>query len=124
MQRPLRNAPLLIILTSLCLACPIAWAETGILVVNVEDVKGNPVLGLEIGVKGDGGSAVTDKNGKARIKLAPQTKENSLVSLQVVKSPPGRDLAMVSPWDHWVRVPPFENESGSFVGVRSEEHTS
>jgi len=117
MQRPLRNALLLIILASQCLACPIAWAETGILVVHVEDVQGHPVVGLEIGLKGDGGSAITDRKGQARVPLAPQTKENSSVSLQIVKPPAGQDLVVVSPWDYQARVPPFENESGNFVGI-------
>src|SRR5271157_4312954 len=115
MQRPRRNALLLILLTSLCLACPIAWAETRFLVVHVEDVHGDTVVGVEIGVKGDGGSDTTKRDGRARIVLAPQTKEMSLVSLQIVKSPPGQDLVILSPWEHQVRVPPFENESGNFV---------
>ena len=117
MQRPQRNAPLLVILASLCLACPIAWAETGILVVHVKDVQRQPVVGLEIGVEGDGGSAITDPKGKARIKLAPQTKEKSSVALQIVKSPPGQSLVMVSPWDYRTQVPSFENESDNFVEV-------
>lgn len=117
MQGPLRNALLLTSLAWLCLACPIARAETHFLVVHVEDVHGHPVLGVEIGVKGDGGSDTTKRDGRARIVLAPQTKEMSLVSLQIVKSPAGQDLVMVSPWDSQVRVPPFENESGNFVGV-------
>ncbi len=117
MERPRRNAPLLITLASLCLACPIARAETGILVLHVEDKDGRPVVGLEIGVKGDGGSAITDRKGQARVPLAPQTKENSSVSLLIVKPPAGRDLVMVSPWDSQARVPPFQNESGNFVGV-------
>ena len=118
MQRPLRNALLIIfIVASLCLACPIAWSETGILVVHAKDVQRRPVAGLEIGVEGDGGSAVTDSKGKARIKLAAQTKEKSSVSLQIVKSPAGKDLVMVSPWDYRTQVPSFENESDNFVEV-------
>ena len=57
MQRPRRNALLPILLTLLCLACPIAWAETGILVLHVKDVQQHPVAGVQIGVEGDGGSA-------------------------------------------------------------------
>ena len=117
MQRHLRNALLIILLASLCFACPIAWAETGILVVHVKDVQRQPVVGLEIGVEGDGGSAITDKNGKARIKLAAQSKEKSWVSLQIVKSPSGQSLMMVSPWDYRAQVPSFENESDNFVEV-------
>src|ERR1035438_4638415 len=116
-QCPGRKALLLVALTSLCLVCPAAWAETGVLVVHIKDVQQNPVAGLQIGVEVDGGSATTDSNGEARIKLAPQTKEKSWVSLQIVKSPPGKDLVMVSPWEHRTLVPSFENESGNFVEV-------
>jgi len=117
MRRPLRNALLPIILFSLSLACPIASAETGFLVVHVKDVKRHPIAGLKIGVEGDGGSAITGEDGRARIRLGNQTKEKSFVSLQIVKSPPGKDLVMVSPWDYRTQVPSFENESDNFVEV-------
>jgi tetratricopeptide (TPR) repeat protein len=117
MQRPLHNALMLMILASLCLAGPIIWAETGILVLHVKDVHWHPVAGLEIGVEGDGGTDKTDAKGKARIKLAAQSKEKSLVSLQIVKSPAGQDLVMVSPWDYRTLVPSFENETDNFVEV-------
>jgi hypothetical protein len=111
------NALLVVILASLCLACPIAWAETGILVLHVKDVQQHPVGGLQIGVEGDGGSGTTDPRGKARIKLAPQTMAKSWVSLQIEKSPPGKDWVMVSPWERKTLVPSFENESENFVEV-------
>src|SRR5271167_3357155 len=118
MHRPLRNALLLIIiLASLCLACPAAWAETGILVLHVKDVQQHPVAGLQIGVEGDGGSGTTDPKGKARIKLAPQTTVKGWVSLQIERSPPGKDWVMVSPWERRTLVPSFENESENFVEV-------
>jgi tetratricopeptide (TPR) repeat protein len=117
MQALLRNALLVVFSVWLCLAGATAWAETGILVVHAKDVKRRPVAGLEVGVEGDGGSAVTDRAGKARIKLAPQTKEKSSVPLQIVKSPSGQDLVMVSPWDYRTQVPSFENESDNFVEV-------
>ena len=117
MQRPRRNALLFISLASLCLACPIVWAESGYLVLHVKDVQQHPVAGVQIGVEGDGGSATTDPKGKARIKLAPQTKEKSWVSLQIEKSPPDKDWVMVSPWERRTLVPSFENESDNFVEV-------
>src|SRR5271165_5311076 len=117
MQRPRRNALLLILLTSLCLACPIAWAETGFLVLHVKDVQQHPVAGVQIGVEGDGGSGTTDPKGKARIKLAPQTTVKSWLSLQIEKSPPDKDWVMVSPWERRTLVPSFENESENFVEV-------
>jgi tetratricopeptide (TPR) repeat protein len=91
------------------------WAEAGILVVTVKDVHNRPVAGLKIGVSGDGGSAITDDNGKARIPLASQNKPNDSVSLQVQQSPPGKNLVMVSPWDSRILVPSFENKSENFV---------
>jgi hypothetical protein len=93
------------------------WAETGVLVVNVQDEHRQPIFGVQIGVEGDGGSAVTDDHGKARIRLAPQNKQKDWVSLEILKSPPGKDLVMVSPWDSWISVPSFENESENFVTV-------
>jgi transposase-like protein len=91
--------------------------ESGILVVNVQDVHKRPVGGVKIGVEGDGGSAVSDDHGKARIRLAAQNKEKDWVSLQILKSPTGKDLVMVSPWDSRTPVPSFENESENFVRV-------
>src|SRR5258708_6353938 len=100
----------------LCLASAV-WADSGFLVVNVQDVHKHPVDGVQIGVEGDGGSAVTDDHGKARIRLAAQNKQKDWVSLQILKSPPGKDLVMVSPWDSRTPVPSFENESENFVRV-------
>lgn len=92
-------------------------AESGILVVHVKDVQEHPIAGIQVGVTGDGGSATTGDDGKARIPLAKQTKENDWVSLQIVKSPPGEDFMMVSPWDHGTLVPSFANESKNVVEV-------
>ncbi len=122
MRSPLRNALFPITLTLLCLACPIAWAETGFLVLHVRNVQQRPIIGLqiqEIPVQGESEarSAITDQNGKARTRLAPQTTENSWVSLQILKSPPGANLMMVSPWDYKERVPSFEDEAKNFVEV-------
>jgi tetratricopeptide (TPR) repeat protein len=100
-----------------CLSNGLLWAETGVLVVNVQDEHRQPIFGVQIGVEGDGGSAVTDDHGKARIRLAPQNKQKDWVSLEILKSPPGKDLVMVSPWDSWISVPSFENESENFVTV-------
>jgi tetratricopeptide (TPR) repeat protein len=101
----------------LFLASGVMRAETGILVVHVKDAQRHPITGVQIGVEGDGGSAITGDDGKVRIPLAKQTKEKSWVSLQILKSPPGKDFVMVSPWDYRTIVPPFENESENFVEV-------
>jgi hypothetical protein len=94
-----------------------ARAEDGVLVVHVKDIQKHPIAGLEIGVEGDGGSSITGDDGKARIRLAKQTREGTSVSLQILKSPPGKDFVMVSPWEYRVVFPSFENESENFVEV-------
>jgi tetratricopeptide (TPR) repeat protein len=102
---------------SLCAAGGVAWAESGVLVVHVEDVQRHPISGVQIGTEGDGGSEFTGNDGKARIPLAKQTKEKSWVSLQILQSPPHKDFVMLSPWDYRAVVPLFENESENFVKV-------
>jgi tetratricopeptide (TPR) repeat protein len=101
----------------LCTACGVVWAESGVLVVHVEDVQRHPIGGVQIGTEGDGGSAITGDDGKARIPLARETKEKSWISLQILRSPPHKDFVMVSPWDYRAVVPLFENESENFVKV-------
>jgi len=101
----------------LCAVSGLLWAESGVLVVHVEDVQRRPISGVQIGTEGDGGSAITGDDGKARIRLAKETKEKSWVSLQILKSPPHKDFVMVSPWDYRAVVPLFENESENFVKV-------
>ena len=66
---------------------------------------------------GEARSAISDQKGKARIRLAPQTRENSWVSLQILKSPPGTNLIMVSPWEYKDRIPSFVDEAKNFVRV-------
>jgi hypothetical protein len=95
----------------------ITRAEERMLVVHVEDAQKHPLSGMQIGVKGDGGSSVTTDDGKARIRLAQQTKPGSWVSLQILKSPRGKDFVLNSPWNGRTLVPSFENESENFVEV-------
>ena len=101
----------------LCLTSRMLWAEAGVLVVHVKDVQRRPISGVQIGVEGDGGSAIAMDDGKARIALAKDTEEKSWVSLQILKSPPGKDYVIVSPWDYRTLIPSFENESENFVEV-------
>jgi hypothetical protein len=119
MQCSTRNALLLIILVSLCLACSLVWAEEGVLVVEVTDVQSHPVPGLRIGVEGSNSTpGITDRNGKTRIRLAPGTKPGSLVSLAIMNSPGGEDLEIISPFaGRRATVPPFDNESENYVLV-------
>jgi hypothetical protein len=80
----------LLLASLFCAMSAVAGAESGILVVHVKDVQRHPISGVQIGVEGDGGLAITGDDGKARITLAKNTKEKSWVSLQIVKSPPGQ----------------------------------
>lgn len=96
----------------------VAWTQDRVLVVQVTDPQDRPVSGVILSTKGEGAvGAPTDVAGKTRIRLAPKTAVDSLVSLQLVKILDGRDLVFMSPWDGRVRVPPFENESENFVAV-------
>lgn len=117
MDRLLRRALLSTVFAWLCLLAATASAETGILVLHVDDVHDHPVVGVKIGVKGDGGKGISDKDGKIRIQLAPQTQPKEWVTLQVLDSPPGKELVLVSPWDSRVLIPSFENKSDDFVEV-------
>ena len=114
MRSLLHRAALLTLLLGACLP---ASAETGFLLVHVEDVQGHPVRGVQIGVKGDGGSDTSDPHGTVRIRLAPQTQAKDWVALQVLHSPPGKDLVLPSPWDSRAVVPSLENKSDNFVDV-------
>ncbi len=101
----------------LCLANSRLWAEPGKLLVEVEDVNDHPVRGIEIGIKGFGGSRLTGSDGKALLSLASDTRETDWVLLQLLHSPPGKDFVMVSPWDSRVQVPSFKNKAENFVLV-------
>ena len=90
-------------------------AEQGFLVVHAKNPSERPLANVRIGAEGDGGDALTDTNGKARIKLAPQTRASGRVTLTILKAP--RDLVFISPWDRRATVPPFENESENYVSV-------
>src|ERR1022692_3704186 len=105
--RTIDSSLLIKLLLMALLFCCVSYAEQGILVVHAKDVHGQTVVGLEIGPEGEGSSAVTLKGGVARIQLAKQTKAGSWVFLQIITSPKGHDLVMVSPWDGRVIVPSF-----------------
>jgi tetratricopeptide (TPR) repeat protein len=95
------------------LAAITAQAETGILWVKVLNLKNTPVRKVSVGTEGPGSSALTDDRGLARIRLAPQTRPGTWVTLEVSSGA----YAFVSPWNRKVLVPPFENESENFVTI-------
>src|ERR1022692_603650 len=94
-----------------------AWGEIGKLLVVVQDAQQRPMRGVEIGVEGGGGSKVTGDDGKALLPLTKDTDENDWVSLQILHSPPGKDLAMLSPYDNRTLVPSFKNKAENFVRI-------
>src|SRR5271157_2209273 len=108
-----------VLLLAFCVHVGVAlvWSETGKLLVLVQDAEKRPVKGVEIGVEGGGGSKVTGDDGKALLPLTKDTNENDWVSLQILHSPPRKDLVMVSPYDNHTLVPPFKNKAENFVRV-------
>src|SRR5215475_9954811 len=108
--------PLIRLFSLVCLAtlaAIAAQAETGILWVKVLNLKNTPVRKISVGTEGPSSSTLTDDRGLARIRLAPQTRHGTWVTLEVS----GGAYAFVSPWNRKVLVPPFENESENFVTV-------
>ena len=110
------RAVLLLIIFAL-LACTVL-AEEGVLVLVVMDTEQHPFANVRIGAAGDSGSPeFTDQNGKARLKLAPNTKPAAWVTLLLMSAPNGLDLAFISPYDGRIRVPPFDNEQDNYDPV-------
>ena len=98
-------------------------AEEGVLVLVVMDTEQHPFANVQIGAAGDAGSPqFTDQNGKARLKLAPNTKPAAWVTLLLMGAPNGIDLAFISPYDGRIRVPPFDNEQDNYDPVIVAKH--
>lgn len=115
MRFALRSAAVLAL--GVALSAPLR-GEEGILVVHVEDVKGNPVSGVTFAPKGDGAAgSPTDRLGKTRLRLPPSTKPGHWVTLQILSRKDGPDWVFVSPWNQRTLVPSFANESENFVAV-------
>lgn len=90
-----------------------AQAESGILWVKVLNLKDRPIRKVSVGTQGPGSPALTDDRGLAKIRLAPQTRAGTWVTLEVSSG----HYEFVSPWNRKVLVPPFENESENFVTI-------
>jgi hypothetical protein len=87
-------------------------AEQGILALTVMDLRYHAIQDVQIGIEGVGGSPqLSDPNGKMRLRLAPDTKEGTLVTLMFSQSLEGMGLVLITPYDRRVRVPPFETQS-------------
>ncbi len=112
------------LLIAFALATCTALAEEGVLVLVVMDTEQHPFANVQIGLAGDAGSPqFSDQNGKARLKLAPNTKPAAWVTLLLMGAPGGLDLAFISPYDGRIRVPPFDNESDNYDPVILAKHS-
>ncbi|HEY0795860.1 MAG TPA: tetratricopeptide repeat protein, partial [Acidisarcina sp.] len=96
----------------------LALAENGKLVIHIADPQARPVQGIWLSTAGDGGGeAESDATGRVRLSLAAQTKANTWVTIQIVRSPKKKDFVLASPWNSKALVPSFENESDNYVDV-------
>jgi tetratricopeptide (TPR) repeat protein len=84
--------------------------------VHVQDVHDKPLKGVQIGIKGLGGSGTSGNDGNAKIALPSRANQSDWVELQVTNSPPGRSLEIISPY-HKVQIPPFQEKPMNFVEV-------
>lgn len=95
-----------------------ALAERGVLPLHVTDVKGQPISGrVEIGVLHGGGTGWTLDDGRVLIHLDKETQEHTFVLLKIFTSPPGKDYAILSPYDFRVEVPPFAEKAENYQAV-------
>jgi tetratricopeptide (TPR) repeat protein len=99
----------------------IANAEEHYLIVQATDTQGRPIADIVITATGDSSQPITDISGKARIKLASETKPNDEITLLIVRSPEKKDLVLISPWNNRVRVPPFDNATQHVAEIVLEE---
>lgn len=96
--------------------CHLVRAEEDVLVVHVSDPGGRNIFRVVLSTTGDSStSPPTDIAGKTRIRLAPQTRAGSEITLQIIKAP--QDLVFISPWNQRVTVRSFDNESQNVAQV-------
>ncbi len=110
MHPPIRSLGLVCLVA---LAAITAQAEPRILWVKILNLKDRPVRKISVGAEGSGSSTLTDDRGIAGIRLGPQSKPGTWVTLEA----PGGDYVFVSPWNRKVPVPPLGNELENFVTV-------
>jgi len=111
---------LILSLTSTLAFSGVALGEKGVLVLHVSNLQGRPLPGVVLATMGDGSSSSpTTRDGKTRIRLAPQTEPGDIVTLQVTQNELRKKaLVFISPWDAQVTVPSFENRSNYFARIR------
>ena len=96
------------------------WSASSQLVVTVSDLKGTPIEGLILTTAGMSSTSkpTEQKTGRTRIVLGPNTKSGDWVQLVIFERPTSKGrFSMISPYDGWVTVPPFEESSTHFIHV-------
>lgn len=91
------------------------YAESGYVLVHVQDTQHHPVRGVEIGIEGSGGSKLTGDDGKARLPIGNAVKQGDWLSFDILHSPRGADYVLLSPWDNRSQVPSFEDKPENFI---------
>lgn len=96
---------LLSILISMALFCSVVLGQDKSLSFTVVDLQGKPIEFVELAVSGISSPAVTDKQGKARIRLSSEIRPNTEVEVRLARSP--RNMVFISPWDGRITIPGF-----------------
>jgi hypothetical protein len=96
-----------------------ADAETGYLAIQVVDLNDSPVAGIRIMIEGNGGSAVSGSDGKARLRLSAGTAEGMSVTLSIASSANKSAYAMLQPYDHRTLVPPLQKRQTTLSRLSS-----
>jgi tetratricopeptide (TPR) repeat protein len=104
-------------LLALTLAAAPCVAESGYVTVLVQDAKQHPVGLAEIEIVNNGGSRLTKDDGRVQLPLAQSIRPTDWITFQLVHSPPGKNLAIVSPWDNRTQVPSFENRPENLIRI-------
>ena len=90
--------------------------ESGYVNVLVEDLRYGPVRLVEIGIA-QGASKLTKDDGRAQISPAENAKADDWISFQLVHSPPGKNLVIVSHWDNRIPVPSFADNPKNLIKI-------
>lgn len=107
---------ILIAVVAILLAAAPCLAEIGYVTVLVQDAHQHPVRLLEIGIE-KGASKLTKDDGEAQLPLAQTIKADDWITFQFVHSPPGKDFAIISPWDNRIPVPSFADKSENLIKI-------
>jgi tetratricopeptide (TPR) repeat protein len=88
------------------------------LTVQVEGLDRRLIAGARLTVRGQAGvSPPSTPAGRTQIPLAPGTQPGTWVTLRLVQSPPGKDFAILSPWDEQVMLPLTSAVTQNYVSV-------